>query len=212
MTLSHLIHAAHQLGYLRSARIAADMAALRVLQHYYGFHAWHASAPMSARPYRRIVAQLANENADPSRCVVEVGCGLGSIISRVDGLKRVGYDPDNGAIRAARLLRRRAVTFVHGTLESVAEHRIDLLILVNWIHSISPAQLDAWLTPLLPRIRQLLVDAIDPEVDGYPFRHDFGFLHGRATEVKSVRAPDEPRRFVLYDVADESAGRCQGRA
>ena len=47
----------------------------------YGFHPWHAAAPLSARPYRRTVAEMVN-GVNPE-VVVEVGCGLSSILSLV---------------------------------------------------------------------------------------------------------------------------------
>lgn len=187
-------------GWRRSLRIGADRACLKLLQRVYGFNAWHADAPLSARPYRTVVAGMVNGIRPPVRCVVEVGCGLGSILSLIDAPQRHGYDLDAGAIRAARFLNGRAVTFVVGDMGAIAQDRIDVLILVNWIHEISPQQLDEWLAPLLPRTSFLLVDAIDPALTEYRFAHDFAFLHGRAREVQVGRAPNEGRRFLLYEV------------
>jgi hypothetical protein len=70
-------------GALRGARILADRFVLTLLQKLYGFDPWHAEAPLSARPYRYTVASLVN--ALSPDCVVEVGCGLASILSLVRG-------------------------------------------------------------------------------------------------------------------------------
>lgn len=189
-------------GWTRSLRIGVDRVALRLLQLVYGFHPWHANAPISARPYRVLVAAMVNDIEPPVRCVVEVGCGLGSILRLVRAPKRVGYDVDGGAVRAARFLNGRIVSFHAGDLTTVHQQQIDVLILVNWIHEFSSDQLKAWLEPLLSRTSFLLVDAIDPELNGYRFKHDFGFLNGFAREVQVARAPGEGRRFILFEVLE----------
>lgn len=187
-------------GLRSSARIALELVSLQILYRVYRFHHWHAYSPVSARPYRRVVADLAQADGDRLARVVEVGCGLGHILARVQAAERIGYDPDAGALRAGRLLYGRGVTFLSGSFESVDDPQIDVLIAVNWLHSFSPAQVEAWLRPLLSRTRRLLVDQIDPEAAGYKFHHDFAFLRGQAQEVRSARVADEPRRFVLYEL------------
>lgn len=188
-----------QQGVAHSARIILDRFALRLLQHFYGFNRWHADAPLSARPYRRTVAEMVN-GLRPE-CAVEVGCGLGAVLSLVNARHRHGYDLDAGAIRAARLIRSRDIVFTHGDMSSVREPEIDVLILVNWIHEFSPQQLAIWLQPLMPRTRYLLLDAIDADNPlNYAFKHDFSFLFGTATIVNESRTDGEGRRFLLYKV------------
>lgn len=186
-------------GLMRSARILLDRSALKLLERVYGFHPWHASAPVSARPYRRELAALVN-TLEPT-CVVDVGCGLGSLLSFVRAPQRFGYDVDAAAIAAARLLRGKGVQFIEGDMTAVAQQRIDVLILVNWIHGFSPERLADWLKPLLPRTRYLLVDSVDQDgPTGYPYRHDFAFLGDRARCVSELRVAGEPRRFLVYEV------------
>lgn len=188
-----------QQGLIRSARIILDKCALRLLQLLYGFNRWHVDAPLSARSYRRTVAEMVNY-LEPEY-VVEVGCGLGSILSLVKAQFRYGYDVDNGAICAARVLRSRNIVFTHGEICDVQETHIDVLILVNWIHDFSPIQLEEWLLPLTLRTRYLLLDAIDQENPmGYRFVHDFSFLKGVAKQVSFKRTDGEGRRYILYQV------------
>lgn len=189
-----------QKGIRRTGRILVDRTCLRLLQKVYGFHPWHADAPLSARPYRRVVAQIVN-GLKP-QCVVDVGCGLGSILALVNAPDRYGYDIDAGAIKAARFLRSQDITFVHGDMGTVSQPHIDVLILVNWIHEISPTQLEKWLIPLLPRTTYLLLDAIDPDgPEDYRFKHDFKFLGSKARSVSIRRPTNECRSFHLYEVA-----------
>jgi hypothetical protein len=174
---------------------------LRSLRLVFPYGAWHASAAYSCRAYKRAVVQLAN-GLHPA-VAVELGCGLGDIISRVRAVERIGIDLDAHVIRAARFLHRRG-RWIHGDSRCVLQleyPRIDLLIMVNWIHSLSADDLAALLFPLLPLTRYLILDAID--VDGppsYRFKHDFRFLAAVTRRVLTARVPDEPRSFVVLEV------------
>ena len=182
-----------------SFNIFFESLALKLLQQMYGFHPWHASSPLSARPYRFTVAEMVNE-VKPE-IVIEVGCGLGSILSLVQAKTRHGYDVDKGVVQAAKILRSKTINFTCGDMTCVEAAQIDVLILVNWIHDFSPDQLEIWLLPLLPRTRYLLLDAIDPENPaGYSFAHDFFFLQGLVRQVLTRRVNGEGRRFILYEV------------
>lgn len=185
-------------GGRRVAKIASDKLAILLLSKLYNFpSSWH--PPTSLRPYRRVVAQVVNTLKPDTVC--EVGCGLGSILCRIQAPARYGFDIDGGVIRAARLLRGRKIHFQRGELASVSIENIDVLILVNWIHEMSPAELDRQLTPLLRRTRYLLLDAIDPDNDfGYRYKHDFAFLGSRARRVSITRVDGEGRSFQLFQV------------
>lgn len=177
---------------------------LHCLRFVFGFHSWHANAPYACRPYKRKVVELVDSLRPVT--VVEVGCGLGDILSHVSAAKRFGIDPDPNVIRAARFLHPRGARWIHGDAFSIEEavpgnEEIDCIVMVNWIHSLSPEQLAALLSPLLPKIKYLILDAIDPAgPKSYRFKHDFGFLSGRAERVSVTRAPDEPRSFILFKV------------
>lgn len=177
---------------------------LGVLSRLFGFDAWHAAAPYSCRPYKKQVVELVN--ALHPACVVEIGCGLGDILSRVTAPQRFGVDADVGVIRAARLLRGSGVRWIHGTVDEVERLLpqrlpIDCLIMVNWIHNLSPESLAEVLLPLLTRVRYLLLDAIDVDAPGnYRFRHDFGFLATRTERVSTIHPAGEPRSLIVFRV------------
>jgi hypothetical protein len=185
-------------GFLLAGKIYIDTLAVFILSKIYGFPAsWH--PPTSARPYRLTVAQAVN-SVKP-QIVCEVGCGLGSILSRVNSPIRYGFDIDAGVVRAAKVLRTRNLHLEVGSLESVDLEHIDVLVLVNWIHEINPAELEERLSPLLRKTRYLLLDAIDVDNDyGYQYKHDFAFLSGKASLVSVSRCPGEGRSFRLFYV------------
>jgi hypothetical protein len=184
-------------GLARSLRISVERGSVWLLAKRYSFPStWH--PPTSLRPYRLPISDAVNA-LDP-KVVCEVGCGIGSILSRIHAPERIGYDLDPGVLRAARLIRSRRIDFRPGSLTDVTVPRIDVLILVNWIHEIGPEELARDVLPLLERTKYLVVDAIDPGNRGYTYYHDFAFLEGCATERQRLRVPGESRTFIVYKV------------
>lgn len=176
---------------------------LGTLRRLFGFDPWHAAAPYVCRPYKAAVVQLA-DSVQP-QLAVELGCGLGDIISRVRARERIGIDADARVIRAARFLHRRG-RWIHGEGVSIpgvvgGTRRIDCLIMVNWIHALAPPELAALLLPLLPTTRHLILDAVDADgPHSYRHKHDFAFLSGLAQRRVAMRVPGEPRTFLLFEV------------
>jgi hypothetical protein len=196
----------YRMGVWTKLRCRIDRLALGGLRLIFRFDRWHVSAPYSCRPYKKLVVDLANA-LQPS-IVVEVGCGLGDIISRVDAIDRFGIDADLPVIRAARFLHRGRGFWFHGDGTSIQRvvsggRTIDCLIMVNWIHNVSSEHLADLLLPLLPRTRHLILDAIDADgPNSYRYKHDFGFLSTVARRMSASRVEGEPRSFVVFEVVN----------
>jgi SAM-dependent methyltransferase len=188
----------------RTVRCRCERLWLRALRVVFKFDAWHASAPYACRPYKRKVVELVNALAPHT--AVEVGCGLGEILSRVRANERFGFDADPAVIRAAQFLHRSGVRWIPADFAAVAvalpeQRRIDCLIMVNWIHNLSPHELWECLRPLLPRIGWLVVDAIDRDGPAsYRFKHDFAFLAALTERVSVTRVAGEPRSLMIFKV------------
>lgn len=177
---------------------------LRGMRYVFRFDAWHASAPYSCRTYKRKVVDLANSLSPQT--IVEVGCGLGDIVSRVKATERYGFDSDLHVIRAARFLHPGGVRWVHGDALSVAklvptDRTLDCVIMVNWTHNLSPEQLSAFILPLLTRVGHLILDSIDLDAPtSYRYRHDFSFLSAVTERVSLTRVRGEPRSFIVFKI------------
>ena len=188
------------IGFFRFLRCCADRQWLGLLARYFKFDPWHASAPYSCRTYKQTVVDLVNSLSPHT--VVEIGCGLGELLCRIHAPRRYGYDVDQGVIRAARFLHGSKISFIHGDAAKVEQESIDVLILVNWIHNQSPAELGGLLNPLLVKANYLVLDAIDPDGPAsYRYKHDFAFLEGKAELLSVTRPLDEPRSFHLFRVS-----------
>ena len=187
---------------IKRLRCLCERTWLRTIRHIFRFDEWHANAPYACRPYKKMVVDLVNSLHPVT--VVEVGCGLGEILSRVNAENRYGLDSDVRVIRAAQFLHPRRIVWIVGSAARL-DHRmaaiafIDCLIMVNWIHNISPNDLAAMLSQFVPKTRYLILDAVDQNAPAsYRFKHDFAFLAGAATQLAVLKVPDEPRRFLLF--------------
>ena len=187
------------MGLRRLARCRVEQIWLGILQRYFQFDPWHSAAPYACRPYKGLVVDVVNRLKPGT--VVEIGAGLGELLAHINAPRRFGYDIDQGVVRAARFLHGRRITFVHGDATQVIQSPIDVLILVNWIHNLSPNELWELLEPLMPRTSYLLLDAIDPlGPPSYRYKHTFDFLRDSAELLSISKAPDEPRSFHLFRI------------
>jgi len=101
------------------------------------FDKWHIS-PSGNRIYPSAIICHVKKLYSPDR-ICEIGCGLGDIISKLDGKYMVGLDRDNNVLRAASFLhtKNKALHFKRFDFPvSKLEERYDLIIAVNWLHGV----------------------------------------------------------------------------
>mgnify|MGYP000377131843 CR=1 FL=1 len=163
------------IGFISFIRYMFNRVYYAWLQKKYGFDKWHSATPFEARVYKKNVVQLASQ-LDVER-VVEIGCGLGEIISRVDAKDRIGVDRESAVIEAARHLYKSKCKFYSIELSKFAEEypndQFELLIMVNWIHEISWKDLSGSIKDIVAtfNVKYLLVDSVDQAVGGFQNYH-----------------------------------------
>ncbi len=181
---------------------------LFVLQLVYKFNKWHTSAPYHCRPYKKQVVNLAN-SLHVDLCV-EVGCGLGDVISRVKSKCRFGFDIDEGAVAAAKYLHTNTY-FYCANLQSadlivskVGKTCADaLLILVNWPHELPWDNIHFSVAQLIKSIpfKYVIIDAIDDGVPGFSFCHKPSNFNTIGEVEAVVRAEDNIRSIYLIRIS-----------
>jgi len=124
---------------------------LKVLAYKSGLtlHPWHIKFNIYCNPYKWRVIEVAN-SLNPNS-VIEIGCGLGEIISRVKAQYRVGIDIDKSCIYFANKLNKGPI-YIEGSFDSVLAlqvKEIDLLIMVGFIHRISKDTLSFHINQIL---------------------------------------------------------------
>jgi hypothetical protein len=141
----------------------------RLLQRIFRFDSWHATAPYACRSYKKQTVKLAS-SLSPS-VAVEIGCGLGEIISRLNAKQLYGFDVDVRAVAAARWLFGSKVRFEPGSLfepRSVAGavdgKEVDVIMMVNWLHGMKFDAVERSIGALVQYVhpQHLIVDTIKP--------------------------------------------------
>lgn len=175
--------------------------ALSVLQRVYRFDPWHASAPYICREYKSVVADMAT--AIKPTVAVEIGCGLGGIIAHVRAGSRYGFDRDPTVLLGARFLNK-STKFETGTFgdadvisKAIPERRIDVLILVNWPHTIKIDDLHSQLSNLQKKIpiENIIIDGLREEFWKNSNAHGEEALN-RLGEIVEVRDGNDDHRRI----------------
>ena len=153
------------------------------LRLFFRFDKWHTISLYEKKYAADIVRYL---NARPKNYrseLVEIGCGLGDIVRRVHYKHKTGYDTDQTTLKAARFLS--ALGFTHRIdfelfhfPDSPLPVKADIIIMVNWIHHITPGLLKSkiehyFLNNLLPG-GEIIIDTVQDKE--YKFNHDIGYL------------------------------------
>jgi hypothetical protein len=149
--------------------------------------------------------------------VVDIGCGLGDVISRVPADMRFGCDPDQGAISAGRLLFGRSVFFVQASIsdtqlitEAIGIRSIDLLIMTNWLHGWTAKDLLSALERLREHvaIKMILIDSVRPGRILGAHSHTSATFAMIGRTIRTVDAGDGVRDLHLIDLySDDSLKR-----
>jgi hypothetical protein len=200
-SLSKKARSIRRYGLRRVISGRASYYCLSALRPAFGFDKWHSGANYANRPYKKLVVDLANSLT--SNVVVELGCGLGDIVSRIRAKRRFGVDPEPSVIRAARFLHPFGVEWICGdatALPIIAPgERINCLLAINWIHMISRDDLAKALTPLIDRTDYFILDKFNYDLQPGRFDHDFAFFAGRATCIVDETPPlDDVHRFFVF--------------
>ncbi len=170
-----------------------------LLRFYFGFNRWHSSGSYWCRPYKGEVVELSNLIKPNS--VLEIGCGLGEIISRVDATHRQGIDIEPQVIDAAKFLNKKYIYFDVESLHDLSDLRIntdlplDLLIMVNWTHEIEWQNLSKCVLQIIEKlkVKYILIDGIIESAEGYAYYRnstdflEWGFIHREVVAADAVR-------------------------
>jgi hypothetical protein len=138
----------------------------------YGTQRWH-NRGFCTTNYKKIVVAMARQLPERPDVVVEVGCGLGDLVSRVRAGHRFGYDIDAQVVACARVLqrfRRGEVIYRTGSIDSLEQLEfdvVDLLITIGWLHVFTDEWIQEQLRALTKTklVRYVLVDEF-PEQRG----------------------------------------------
>lgn len=186
-------------------RTRAKQGAYFALSLVFRFDRWHYRVVRENCAYFDRVRELHSRIAPGT--TVEVGCGLGEILSGLRSTTRVGVDRDAGVIRAARAIRPRSMTFVTDTEFAAldiapAPAAPVCLIFLNWFHvcAAEDVQRIACEYAGATGATHVLFDVIKPGTSAYRFHHPSALLEPLGSVAAVVDAGDGIRDLVLVKV------------
>ncbi len=140
------------------------------------FDAWHIT-PMEDRPYAEAACKEVNKllkNSPGSLQVVEIGCGLGDILAKIDTKQKYkeGLDIGKAEIRAAKILHP-GIRFRQGSFSQVKNKKNAVLILLDFLHMVPEDILKKSMSELCScnHIQYIVVDRV--QSPPYRYSHDF---------------------------------------
>lgn len=167
-----------------------------MLQKYFLFDSWHVNSNFYCRLYKEDIINSVNLLKPNS--VVEIGCGLGDIISRINCKKKTGYDIDLRVLKAATILNPNVV-YKCGSFSDIQKTQTDVLIIFNWIHNISPVILKDLMLDVIPYFNYIVLDQIHDNQDGYKYSHDFIWMNEIFDIYQKLnKIGGENRNLIIY--------------
>jgi len=141
--------------------------------YFFKFESWHISS-IESREYCLDAVSYINSKVQLDDLVVEIGCGLGETINRINSNKRYGYDLSKQVISAAKIHHMFGkAEFEVGSFNSVAGQKIQYLIALNFLHDFDDMTVASWLDSIISNneISYLILDEVaDP---AYENNHNF---------------------------------------
>jgi len=177
---------------------------LKVLAYKSGLtlYPWHIKVNIYCRPYKWRVIEVAN-SLNPNS-VIDIGCGLGEIISRVKAQYRVGIDIDKSCIYLANKLNKGPI-YIEGSFDSVLALQvkdIDLLIMVGLIHGISMDTLSFHINQILDskRCKYIITDRYKEDYPDRGIVHDLSKYNKRIKLINVYDDYEGYRDIMLWKV------------
>ena len=171
-----------------------------ILALFFKVDNWHIQTPFHCRSYKQKIVNISNNLKLSS--VVEVGCGVGDIISRIKADTKYGFDIEPRVIKLAKFLDKKT-NYEEGSFSNFNKltHAVDMLIAINWLHGFDKNFIENQFLKrdMISRIKYIFVDKVS-KVGAEC--HDFEqYFKGLAVKIIDCPDPeDETRVLLLFEV------------
>lgn len=175
---------------------------------------WHEYSDKNYVDYTVKVANMILENdkvssCDEDSCAIEVGCGLGDIVSNIRYKKKIGFDVNKRIVIGAKILHP-TVVFKTGSFETIKGKKIKCLIIVNILHFLEPEYVNKNIHELLEDniVEYIIIDELrNTEGTEYKYEYDgsrlFGCKYRVAYRSRRLKASNGAHRnIVVYGRAN----------
>ena len=164
------------------------------------FNKWHFRSTYYCSPYKKSVVDIINKNISKSDIVVEVGCGIGEIIRRINCRTRIGIDRCVNVINAAKFYNRKEnINFISGSFNSI-NSTFDHILLLNFTHEIPENKLIRILKAMISKHnpKTIFIDSYHNHYFKHLRHHDFIkiFRHFKVYMLKEKKLIGDGKRFL----------------
>ena len=140
---------------------------------FYKYDPWHVSS-VESREYCLDAVNYVNSKIQLDGCAIEIGCGLGETISKINCRSKFGYDLSDKVIAAAKVRHFFNSTIFHlGSFDSLNYKKIDFLIALNFLHDFDSKIVAKWFEDINDKndLLYIIIDEVhDPD---YKNNHNF---------------------------------------
>lgn len=193
--MNRLIDGIKKYGLSRTISGGLKHIRFRYLQKKYGFDSWHLR-PIEFRDYALLVIKMATELFSEEICsenglTVELGCGMGEIISKVPCARKIGVDISESVIECAKKLHTD-IEFNVGSFNDITDKNIELFIMVNFLHDISGDVIKEAINGLISRncIKIFIIDRLENiDNSNYSYAHNGEEIFGENYELRHRSNP-----------------------
>ena len=176
----------------------------KLLTAAFGLDPWHAGTALDRLYPADIIAHLNKRTERGRQSAVEIGCGLGDIISALNFKRKTGYDLDRAVLKAAVFKnifsgQGRTCFLPLDFPKSFPAGKHDSIILVNWIHHLHPDILKSCVAELyekhLNQDGEIILDTVsDPD---YEYNHQIQEIT-EGLDCSIAKIGNYPRGRVVY--------------
>ena len=153
--------------FLKIIRIILSRFFLRIYSIGLKVPKWHLNATYEARDYKNKVIKICNSYKTNN--VIEIGCGIGEIISRIKAPLKYGLDVNKDTLILCKRLNKNIKTIQTDIMEnnndlleiilSIDKEQTILLIMVNWLHEYSESKVLKMLNQIFLIDRKIILIA-----------------------------------------------------
>ena len=153
--------------FTRIIRIIFSRIFLRIYSIDLNVPKWHLNATYEARAYKNKVIKLCN--SFQTNNVIEIGCGIGEIISRLKAPLKYGLDVNKETLMLCKRINKNVKTIQtdiiannNDLLEimlSIDKDQTILLVMVNWLHDYSESKVLKMLNKIFLIDRKIILIA-----------------------------------------------------
>jgi 2-polyprenyl-3-methyl-5-hydroxy-6-metoxy-1,4-benzoquinol methylase len=164
------------------------------------FNKWHFRSTYYCSPYKKNVVDIINRNISNSDILVEVGCGIGEIIRRINCKTRIGIDRSKKVINAAKFYNRKEdIEFISGSFNSI-NSTFDHILLLNFTHEIPKKKLIKILKKIIAKHnpKTIFIDSYHNNYFKHLRHHDFTkiFSTFKVYMLKEKKLIGDGKRFL----------------